>query len=338
MAVLANTYRNATLNREDLSDRVPDVFPASHPFLSMIQGGKAMKAGSKGSGTAARNSVCEWGNAEGESIDTANKRAQGEVFANRATTPPKRYQNIVQLMDKQFAVSDSQEKIDNAGNSEHMKAIMMRQAIALTRDLDYALFANVASANPSDGSAKTMGGLLSWAKTNTIRGASGADGGYVSSTKLTKAATAGTARAMTRDHFDTLLAGAFNNTQHVPTMAQMTVENLAKFAKFMANTDVAQLRTQATSKRQNAIIASATVYVGVAGKITCYASEIQKAEAQAAASVAAYNPSMLDVAYLQKMRTITPGKRSYNTEKVLSLEATLVVWDEKAIGVIADIS
>ena len=89
-------------NREDLSDKIYDLFPDDTHFLTNLQK------------TKASSTLHEW---LGDTIVAAstNINREGNEGEFSSIVSPTRYANYTQIFKKEFIVSDTQEKVAKAG-------------------------------------------------------------------------------------------------------------------------------------------------------------------------------------------------------------------------------
>lgn len=89
-------------NREDLADRIYDLFPDDTYFLSNLEKTKASAT------------LHEW---LGDTLAApgTNTNVEGNEGEFAAITAPVRYANYTQIFKKEFIVSDTQEKVAKAG-------------------------------------------------------------------------------------------------------------------------------------------------------------------------------------------------------------------------------
>ena len=92
-------------NREDLSDRIYDLFPDDTHFLTNLQKTKASAT------------LHEW---LGDTIvaPSTNINREGNEGEFSSIVSPARYANYTQIFKKEFIVSDTQEKVAKAGSSD----------------------------------------------------------------------------------------------------------------------------------------------------------------------------------------------------------------------------
>lgn len=322
MAKITNTFvtADAVGNREELSDVVSRITPEDTPIYSMIGKEKA------------KSTHPEW-EVDDLAAPGENAQAEGDEFDFDEITPPDRVGNYTQIFRKSWAISQTQEAVDNAGRLEKIKKQKLKKGIEVRKDIEYAILDNTAS-KATD--ARKFGSLASWYETNVSRGATGANGGYNSGTGLTEAATAGDQRAFTK----TLLDGVMQQVYQSGGRTRFAVVSpyvKSVFTTFMSDTNVAQFR-YAASGGKNTIIATADVYEGDFGKVMIVPNRVQAATAEMASNVHLLDPSLLAMKMLRKIQNVKNLAKTGDAEKgVIIGEGTLAVKNEQGLGVIADV-
>lgn len=323
MAKLANTFvsGSAVGNREELSDVVSRITPEDTPIYSMIKKEKAKTAHP------------EW-EIDELAAPGENAQSEGDEFDFDAIDNPDRVGNYTQIFRKSWAVSETQEASDNAGNAEKVKHQKLKKGIEVRKDIEFALVANSAS-KATD--ARKFGSLLSWYETNVSRGATGANGGYNDATGLTVAATAGTKRAFSKALLDNTMQQVYNSGGNTK-FAVCAPYVKSVFTTFMSDSNVAQFRYSADSKGKNTIIATADVYEGDFGKVMIVPNRVMAGNADLASNVHLLDPTLLSMKMLRKIQNVKNLAKTGDAKKgVIIGEGTLKVKNEQGLGVIADV-
>ncbi|BCL70520.1 MULTISPECIES: DUF5309 domain-containing protein [Vibrio] len=322
MAKLANTFvsSDAVGNREELSDVVSRITPEDTPIYSMIKKEKA------------KSTHPEW-EIDELAAPGENFHPEGDEFDFDRIDTPARVGNYTQIFRKSWAVSRTQNSVDNAGNAEKIKYQKLKKGIEIRKDIEYALLDNKGSVATDP---RKMGALTSWYETNVDRGALGANGGFNAATGLTEPATAGTQRAFSKALLDTTMQQVYHSGG-TTKFAVCSPYVKSVFTTFMSDPNVAQFR-YATTGGKNTIIATADVYEGDFGKVMIVPNRVQSANAAMASNVHLLNPSLLSVKMLDKIKNVPNLAKTGDAEKGVVLgEGTLCVKNEKGLGVIADV-
>jgi Family of unknown function (DUF5309) len=166
MALPTNTFATyeAIGNREDLSDVIYRIDPTDTPFMTGIEREKASAVNH------------EWQTQALAAADTANAVLEGDDAATDAVTPTVRLGNICQISDKVARVTGTQRAVDHAGRDDELAYQEMLKGLELKRDMEAILVGtNQAKVTGNDTTARKTASVLSWIKTNTSKGATGAD-------------------------------------------------------------------------------------------------------------------------------------------------------------------
>lgn len=323
MAALDNTQLTTTSvgNREELSDIINMITPQDTPIYSDMSKGTCVSVHP------------EWEIDElqppGENIQT-----EGDEYTFDAGDTPDRVGNYTQILRKTGIISETQEKVDQAGNANKVKRQKMKRGVELRKDVELAILTNNASVA---GATREFGGLPTWVETNVSRGAGGANGGFDVNTGLTKAATDGTQRKFTKALMDDVMqqgyeSGAdFRNVYVSPYVKSVFVE-------FMSDSNVAPFRYAVSNGNSNSIIANADIYEGPYGKVFVKPNRVMATNAGVARNVWFVDTSMLSFLWLRKIHEDKEVARTGDARKfVLIGEGTLKVHNEAGLGVAADI-
>ncbi len=322
MAQVANTYSSydAAGNREDLIDKIFDISPVDCPVTSAIGSSKA------------KAKKHDW------QIDilataTANNAAvEGDDYAYTAPDATTVVSNYTQIFRKTFLVSGTQESVDSAGRASEVGYQAAKKAKEIKRDLEASVCSNNASVAGNDTTARKMGGLRAWIASNDVLGASGspASGGF--SSGIVTAATDGTARAFTKTLLDTAIKSAYDNGGE-PNMLSLGSTNKQVFSGFMADSAVAQQRTNISGSKQAVINAAADIYISDFGEIAVKANRFQRAR-----DALLIDPEYASVAVLRKMVVDKPAKTGDAIKYAMIHECTLRVDNEAAHACVADLT
>lgn len=175
------------LVNEDVMQKIWDISQIPLPFTERV-------------GTDdADNSYTEWTTDELAAPDIANAVVSGaDASGNNAGSNGLRVGNHCQNSVKVAAVTERAQNTNNIGRRDELAyQIMMRQQ-ELRRDVEaIALTPQASVADNNNATAGKAGGLAAWIETNAQFGASGAAGGFNTSTKVVDAPTPGEARALT---------------------------------------------------------------------------------------------------------------------------------------------
>lgn len=318
---IAETYTTYDTggNREDLIDQIFDISPVDCP-VSKAVGSSQAKA-----------KKYDWQTDELAAADADNAALEGDEYNYSAPTKTQRVQNYTQIFRKTFIVSGTQEVVGKGGRTSEVGYQAAKKAKEIKRDLEAAICSNNASLAGSDSVARKLGDFRAWVSSNASMGAGGASGGYNAATGVVDAATDGTQRAFEKSMLDDVIKAAYENGGE-PTMLSVGAHNKQVFSSFMADSSVAQLRTNVTGDGKGAIIAGVDVYTSDFGDITVKANRFQRKR-----DAILIDPNYASIAVLRKMKVDKPAKTGDVIKYAVLHECTLRVDNEAAHAVIADL-
>lgn len=318
MTAPTNTITGATPNvgvREDLEDSIYRVAPEETPFVSNIGTSKA------------KATYHEW---QTETLATAvatNAQLEGDDYTLSAGNLTTRVGNILQILAKTGGVSETQEVVDKAGRDSELARQKVLKTIELKRDLETRAIGNYASVAESGATTRKLGGILAWITSNDNRGSGGSDGGF--SAGIVAAATNGTQRTFTEALVKTTWATIFGNGGK-PTQAYMSGTHKQQFSAF---TGIADIRADVSGKGQATIYGAADVYVGDFGALTLIPHPYGLTR-----DCVLVDPKMAGISTLRGVSSKPLASSGDNEKFLITMEKTLVVKNEKAHGVIADLT
>ena len=177
------TYDGVNSIREDLSNVIYDISPTDTPFMSNI-----------GRDTC-ENTYFEWQTDVLASADTTNAVIEGADAGNAEFTATVRVANYTQISRKVISVSNTDNKVNNAGMTSQMAYQKAKAAKELKRDMEAILTSNQAGVAGNNSTARKTAGLPTWLITNsqangaTVSSMSGASGNGYPSTAWTSLST-----------------------------------------------------------------------------------------------------------------------------------------------------
>jgi len=310
--------------REDLADVIHNVSPEDTPFQSVIGSQRV------------RNIFTEWQTDALATATTSNAQVEGFEYTYVDPTSTTRVGNYTQIMSKTSQVSKTADAVNTAGRARESAYQIVKRGRELKRDREKILLANQASVagTSTAGGARYMGGFPSWLETNARRGTGGADGGYNTGTKVVDAATDSTTamRTFTETLFKDMLQDVYINSDSTPRLAMMHPKHKRMFSEFAGISDL-RTETGARGNRQAAIIAGADRYLSDWGPLDVVVDRFQRPR-----EVFAVNPEYLSRGVLRPMSQVNPAEDSDARKTVLVCEETLIVKNEAAHGVLADLN
>ena len=161
MAVPSNTIQNVSRVgvREDLDNKIAELFPDETPFIDMIGRSKAS------------NTYTEWQTDGLAAADHNNKAIQGDDLANGARANTTRVGTHTQIMTKVVGSSTTVEWTNKAGRRSELAREIMKAGRELRTDMEKRALGNYASVAAAAGTAGETAGAQAWLTSNVSRGA-----------------------------------------------------------------------------------------------------------------------------------------------------------------------
>lgn len=329
MAQVANTYEtyDAVGNREELADKIYQITPEETPFLSLI-GRKPVASVHP-----------EWQIDTLGSVDLTNNQPEGNDWTYDAVSPTTRVGNYTQISDKKLIISRTQDKTSKAGRKSELAREVAKKGVELRIDMESICLSNQASlAGTGNGATnRKLGGFRAWLASNDSIGSGGASGGFNSSTSVVDAATNGTQRAFTKAILDAVILSTYNAGGMAKTL-MLSPYAKTVFSTFMSDSNVAPQRYETPSKGQTTIVAAADMYLSDFGSISVVPNrQMARAGATVARNAFLVDPRMVSLGVFDDIQIQKPAKTGDAEKRVLNVEYTLLVNNEAAHGVAADI-
>ena len=318
MTAPTNTITGATPNvgvREDLENDIYRVAPEQTPFISNI--------GSK----KATSTYHEWQTETLASPSATNAQLEGDDYTLSAGNLTTRVGNYMQILAKTGGVSRTQEVVDKAGRASELARQKVLKTIELKTDLEVRVIGNYASVAESGATTRKSAGILAFITSNDNRGSGGSDGGF--SAGIVAAATPGTQRTFTEALVKATLATAFGNGAK-PTQAYMGPTHKQQFSAF---TGIADIRSDVSGNGMATIYGAADVYVSDFGSLTLIPHPYGLTR-----DCVLVDPKMASIATLDGLKSKALASSGDNEKFLLTMEKGLVVENQKAHAVCADLS
>jgi hypothetical protein len=326
MAQVANTFEtfDAVGNREELADTISRITPEETPFLSLI-------------GTVNVKTVHpEWQTDSLATPVTSNNQPEGNDWTYDAITATTKIGNYTQISIKPFLVSGTQEETDKAGRDSEIAYQTAKKGVELKTDQEVTLLANQASsAGSGDGATnRTSAGMRAWLTSNDDMGAGGASGSF--SSGIQSVAVNGTQRAFTKAILDAVILSTYNAGGN-PDVFMCSPYVKTVFSTILDDANVVPLRKDVKSG-QATIVAAADMYQSDFGLISVVPNrQMARAGATVARNAFLITPAMAKLGIFRDYRVEKPAKTGDAEKRVLLTEYTLIMKNEAAHGVAADL-
>lgn len=303
--------------REDLSDVIYSISPTDTPIMNSI--GK-----SKATGT-----FHEWQTDTLAAATTANALIEGADATSLTVTPTVRIGNFTQIVGKTVQVSGTLEAVDKAGRKSEKAYQLAKASSEIKRDIEAIITANQGQSNGSSGSsARVMGSLLSYIKTNTNKNGTSVTG-VDPVTIGVSTRTDGTTRAFTETMLKDVIAKVFVSGG---TPAALFVSPAQKQV-VSAFTGLAAQRYQVPTNGQATILAGADLYQSDFGVLQIVPNRFMRTR-----DALILDPEYAALAYLRPFQTNDLAKAGDSDKTQILAELTLEVRNEAAHGGVFDLS
>jgi hypothetical protein len=297
--------------REDLGDIIYDISPMDTVFMSRASRGTA------------KSTTHEW-LADSLTASAHNAEIEGNAFSAQSRALPSRLKNYTQISRKEYEVTGTAQKVDNAGMRELMSYHRMRAGKELKRDVETSnLGHNAASAGTST-SARVSGSVSPWIYElnhikltgQTVWSTTAPASGFATATGPGASTT-----ALTEADLKSALQKPWSCGGSVDTiMCNATVYN-----QISAFTGLATRFRDVGSKQQAQIIGAADVYVSAFGS-----HNIQLSRYIPSATIYCLDMSSWQIDYLRPFQTIDIAKIGDAERQMMLAEWTLVAKTPRA--------
>lgn len=308
------TYGTATAIglREDLTDVIYDISPTETPILSSLARTRA---------TAVYH---EWQTDSLAAATTANAAVEGADASAATISPSTRLGNYAQILTKTVQVSNTLQTVNKAGRKSEMAYQMSRAAQEQKRDLETIIAANQGRDAGSGSTARKMGSLLSWLKTNTSKGTSGTDPTTIGVSTRSDGAT--------RTFTETLLKDVVKLAFDAGGAPKLLVVNSGLKQKASSFSGIAAIRNQANNEAAT-IVAAADFYLSDFGQLAVTPDRFVRTR-----DALLLDPEYAAMAYLRPFETIQLATVGDSERQQLVCEVTLEMRNEAAHGIVADLN
>jgi hypothetical protein len=302
--------------REDLSDVIYNISPQDTPIMSSI--GK----------TSAKAVFHEWQTDTLASVNTSNALVEGADATSATLSPTTRIGNYTQIVGKTVQVSGTLEAVDKAGRKSEKAYQLAKASAELKRDIEGIITANQGQSAGNSSTARVMGTLLSYIKTNTNKG-SGTTAGADPTTIGVSTRTDGTTRTFQESMLKDVIAKVFTSggTPSVLMVSPALKQVVSNF------TGLAQHRYNSNTTGDVTILAGADLYQSDFGVLQIVPNRFMRTR-----DALVLDPEYAALAYLRPFQTIELAKSGDSEKTQILAELTLEVKNEAAHGGVFDLS
>lgn len=303
-------------NREDLSDVIYSISPTDTPIMSSIGKTKA---------TAVYH---EWQTDSLAANTTANALVEGATASDITVTPTSRLGNYTQIVGKTVMVSGTLEAVDKAGRKSEKAYQLAKLSSEIKRDMETIITANQGQSAGNASTARTLGALLSYIKSNTSKNGTSVTG-VDPVTQGVSTRTDGTTRAFTEAMLKTVVAAVFSSGG-TPSALFVSPTQKQVVSGF---TGLAAQRYQVPTSGQATILAGADLYQSDFGVLSIVPDRFMRSR-----DALILDPEYAALAYLRPFQTNELARVGDAEKTQILAEFTLEVRNEAAHGGVFDLS
>jgi hypothetical protein len=303
-------------NREDLSDVIYSISPTDTPIMSSIGKTKA---------TAVYH---EWQTDSLAANTTANALVEGATASDITVSPTTRLGNYTQIVGKTVMVSGTLEAVDRAGRKSEKAYQLAKVSSEIKRDMETIITANQGQSAGNASTARTLGALLSYIKSNTSKNGT-ATTGVDPVTVGVSTRTDGTTRTFTEAMLKTVIASVFTNGGTPSTLFVSPAQKQV----VSGFTGLAAQRYQVPTTGQATILAGADLYQSDFGVLSIVPDRFMRTR-----DALILDPEYAALAYLRPFQTNELARVGDAEKTQILAEFTLEVRNEAAHGGVFDLS
>jgi Family of unknown function (DUF5309) len=314
--------------REDVMDKIWDISNIPLPFTSLC---------SKGSHT---NRRVEFVTDELASPVTTNKVVEGADVDQDDSKFGARLGNYTQIALKEVKVTDTSQETNSIGGQASLSYQLKERQKELRRDVEAQMLTHQGSvAGDSSTIAGVSAGIGAQLKSNVSVGATGAVGGFNTTTGLFVAPTPGTPRALSETLIRDTLQSIYEDGGNTELMMARpaVIRKLSEYL-FGATARVATLTSDKAQKGDGGALTaygSVNVFVTDFGQtIALKDNRLQPADTAGVSSAYFLDPSHLKQSFMRGYTTETLAKNGLSERRMMSVQYSLLVLNEKSQGAI----
>lgn len=322
------------LIREDVLDQIFDISDIPTPFLDMIDT------------DTFTNSYSEWTEDKLVAPVITNKVVSGSdansANNNANVTNAIRAGNHAQISEKLVMVTERGQSVSSIGRSDEMGYQTARRLQELRRDVEASsLSINASVQDDGVAVAGQSAGLSAWIKTNTSIGATGANGGFVTGTKLVTTRTPGTKRALSFAFISAMIEAVYL-LGGMPTTLMSVPGVTKRLGQFLFTTPNSAKPTQNVSGEGDGVSQTAQMFIDAFKTdfgflMQIVPNRLQQPYGATQADVFGIDPRFIKLALLYGWKVDPLAKIGLSYRKMLHVDWMIKVTLERAQFIVADI-
>jgi len=319
----ADIAKYGGLISEDVMNKIWDISNIPLPFTSLL---------SKGTHTNRRT---EWTEDELRDPVSNNAVVDGADISQNDSKLGTRLGNYTQISVKEVQVSQSAEASNSIGNQAKMSYQVAQRQKELRRDVEVQMMSHQASvAGDGNTIAGISAGIGAQLKTNVSLGATGTIGGFNTTTGLFVAPTPGTKRALSETLIRDILQMVYvegGNTSQMMARPQV----IRKLSEYLF-TSAARVATMTNdSPAEKTAYGTVNVFVTDFGQtIKLVDNRLQLADSAGVSTAYFLDPMHLEQSFLSGYKAVPLAKTGLSEKKLMSVEYSFKVLNEKSQGAI----
>ena len=310
MTIIANTFTSFDAKgiRESLAAVIANIAPDESPFTSNVGAEKVS------------NTFFEWQTDSLSDVDVTPVIDGDDVASFDATNPTVRIGNYTQIRRRSMIIADNLGFQDLAGRNDEVAYQLAK------RDLETIYTGNTARSGGSASAGRVTAGLGAWISTNVDKASDGTDPTAVDGTD---ARNDGTARLFTETMLKNVMQKAYKSGGN-PSILMVGPYNKTVVSTFAG---IAAQRFQAPSDGPTTIIGAADVYMSDFGSLTVVPNRFSRER-----DAWCLDPEYASVATLRPIQAVDLAKTGDADKKMLISESGVLMKNEAAHGLIADLT
>lgn len=322
------------LIREDVMNKIWDISKIPLPFTDLV------------GSTTAKQEFIEWTQDSLQKPNITNAVIDGSDATGNDTVVGVRVGNHHQISSKVVRVSYRAEASDVIGQQNPLGYQLIRRQQELRRDVE-AMCLNNQGSQADNGNDKPgiAGGLPSWLATSHFGGTGSKAGGFDPATRLTKARTVGTARALSESDIRDAIQSVYEQGGD-PSVMMSVPGVIAKFSQYMiksggATAPITSWIDKGDSKEPATALGAVNVFVTDFGTIRAVPNRLQPkykaGTTEGCADVFILDPQYAQLCFLKGYQTQDLATTGLADNRQISVDWSLIVNTEKAHAIVGDI-
>jgi hypothetical protein len=289
----------------------------------------------------------EWTQDDLGSPSLTKVRISGSDAASYETPTGTRVGNRTQINARTIAVSERARHSSIIGRGDELTFQAMRALQRVRQDVEAHVTFNQASVvDDNSATAGKAGGFSAWLTSNATFGATGANGGFQTGTKLVNAPTFGTQRVLAWSRVTALVVSTFKKFGN-PTTLMSTPDMVNSINTFLISAAAAGIRANPVANingdgpaaaKQTAQGYFQVVVTAFGFALTIVPNRMQQTYNSGSVDLLGIDPTRVAMAYLDGYKVKTLGKNGLSDRQDCTVDWTVKVYNEAAHFVDRDLN